>query len=84
MLLDKIENNLKENKENAVNKATVETYKKFFDRIIPICIMVVAFCFIKWIPISSFGMISFWGLLMIAVYNVVITRYLLKVSVEDK
>ena len=84
MLLDKIENNLKENKENAVNKATLETYKKFFDRIIPICIMVVAFCFIKWIPISSFGMISFWGLLMIAVYNVVITRYLLKVSVEDK
>lgn len=84
MLLDKIENNLKENKENVVNKATVETYKKFFIRIIPICIMVVAFCFIKWIPISSFGMISFWGLLMIAVYNVVITRYLLKVSVEDK
>ena len=84
MLLDKIENNLKENKENAVNKATLETYKKFFDRITPICIMVVAFCFIKWIPISSFGMISFWGLLMIAVYNVVITRYLLKVSVEDK
>lgn len=84
MLLDKIENNLKENKENAVNKATLETYKKFFDRIIPICIMVVAFCFIKWIPISSFGMISFWGLLMIAVYNVVITRYLLKVSLEDK
>ena len=84
MLLDKIENNLKENKENVVNKATVETYKKFFIRIIPICIMVVAFCFIKWIPISSFGMISFWGVLMIAVYNVVITRYLLKVSVEDK
>lgn len=84
MLLDKIENNLKENKENVVNKATVETYKKFFIRIIPICIMVVAFCFIKWIPISSFGMISFWGLLVIAVYNVVITRYLLKVSVEDK
>lgn len=84
ILLDEIENNLKENKENAVNKATLETYKKFFDRIIPICIMVVAFCFIKWIPISSFGMISFWGLLMIAVYNVVITRYLLKVSVEDK
>ena len=46
--------------------------------------MVIAFCFIKWIPISSFGMITFWGLLMIAVYNVLITRYLLKVSVEDK
>lgn len=84
MLVNKVEKNIKENKENAVNKASVETYKKFFNRIIPICIMVIAFCFIKWIPISSFGMISFWGLLMIAVYNVLITRYLLKVLVEDK
>ena len=84
MLLDKIENNLKENKENAVNKATVETYKKFFDRIIPICIMVVAFCFIKWIPISSFGMISFWGLVMIVVYNAVITRSLLNIKEDNK
>lgn len=84
MLLGKIESNIKENKENVVNKATVEIYRKFFNRIIPICAIIIAFCFIKWIPISSFGMISFWGLLMIAVYNVVITRYLLKVSVEDK
>ena len=84
MLLNKIRKNIKENKENVVNKSTVETYKKFFNRIIPICAITIAFCFIKWIPISSFGMISFWGLLMIAVYNVVITRYLLKILVEEK
>lgn len=84
MLLDKIEKKIKENKENVVNKSTLETYKKFFNRIIPICAITIAFCFIKWIPISSFGMISFWGLLMIAVYNVVITRYLLKILVEEK
>lgn len=84
MLVNKVVKNIKENKGNAVNKASVETYKKFFNRIIPICIMVIAFCFVKWIPISSFGMISFWGLLMIAVYNALITRYLLKVLVEYK
>ena len=84
MLLDKIGKNIKENTENVVNKSTVETYKKFFDRIIPICAITIAFCFIKWIPISSFGMISFWGLLMIAVYNVAITRSLLKILVENK
>lgn len=84
MLLDNIEKISREKTENVVNKATLETYKKFFNRITPICAIVIAFCFIKWVPVSSFGMISFWGLIMIAVYNAVITRYLLKIKIEDK
>ena len=84
MLLKNIKDNIKENIENVTNKSTSETYKKFFSRIIPICIMVIAFCFIKWIPISSFGMTGFWGLIIIAIYNAVVTRYLLKVKVESK
>lgn len=70
-------------KEKNINKATLNTYTKFFSRIIPICILVIAFCFVKWIPISSFGMISFWGLVLIAVYNATITRSTLKIK-EDK
>ena len=84
MLLKNINKISKEKKENVINKSTVETYAKFFVRIIPICIMVVAFCFVKWVPISSFGMISFWGLVLIAVYNAVITRSLLKMKAENK
>lgn len=84
MLLNNLENKIKYVKEDAVNKATIETYRKFFIRIVPICIMVIAFCFIKWIPISSFGMVSFWGLALIAVYNAVITRFLLKINVDEK
>lgn len=84
MLLKNINVNKLENKENLVNKSTMETYTKFFNRIIPICIMVIAFCFVKWIPMSSFGMISFWGLTLIAVYNAVITRCLLKINIESK
>lgn len=76
-------NNIK-TKENVVNKATIETYTKFFNRIIPICIMVIASCFVKWIPISSFGMISFWGLALIAVYNAVITRSILNIKENNK
>ena len=41
-------------KDKKINKATIETYKKFFSRITPICIMVIVFCFVRWIPISSF------------------------------
>ena len=84
MLLNNIEKIKKEKKDNVVNKATVETYKKFFNRIIPICAISIAFCFVKWIPMSSFGMISFWGLALIAIYNVTITRSLLKRKVENK
>lgn len=76
-------NNIK-TKEKVVNKATIETYAIFFNRIIPICIAVIAFCFIKWIPISSFGMISFWGLTLIAVYNAVITRSILNIKEDNK
>lgn len=82
ILLNNIEKIRKDKKENIVNKAIIETYTKFFARIIPICIMVIAFCFVKWVPISSFGMISFWGLALIAVYNAIITRILLKIKVE--
>lgn len=71
-------------KENTVNKATIEAYTKFFNRIIPICIMVIAFCFIKWVPISSFGMISFWGLILIAVYNEIITKNILNIKEDNK
>ena len=75
---------LKEKKESAiVGKAMKETYKDFFIKIIPICIMAIAFCFINWTPISSFGMIMFWGLLLIAVYNPLITQYLLKIENKE-
>ena len=82
MFLNKIEELNKENTENVMKKATGETYKKFYLRIIPICIMAITFSFVKWIPISSFGMITFWGIVIIAIYNAIITRYLLKANVE--
>ena len=82
MFLNKIEELNKENTENVMKKATGETYKKFYLRIIPICIMAITFSFVKWVPISSFGMITFWGIVIIAIYNAIITRYLLKANVE--
>ncbi len=75
---------LKEIKEENIWKATGETYKKFFIRIVPICIIAIAFCFVKWIPMRSFGTILFWGLVIIAAYNAVITAPLLKIKTEEK
>lgn len=67
-------------KQEKMKVALTETYKEFFIKIIPICIMVIAFCFIKWIPISSFGMVMFWGIAIIAIYNIVVTNCLLKIK----
>lgn len=84
ILLNNIDKISKEKVENKINKVAMETYKKFFIRIIPICIMIIVFCFVKWIPISSFGMIAFWGLTTIAIYNAVITKKIFKLKTENK
>lgn len=84
MILKNIKEISKETTEKIVNKSTASAYVKFFNRIVPICVMVIAFCFAKWVPMSSFGMTAFWGLVIIAVYNAIVTRYLLKVKVESK
>ena len=72
-------------KEETVNKGIItnifkETYKEFFIKIIPVCIAVITFCFIKWEPISSFGMVMFWGILLIALYNISITNLLVRIN----
>ena len=71
----------KNEKEKIKNKVT-ELYELFLIKIIPVCITVIALCFINWIPISSFGMIMFWGILLIFVYNMIITNTLLKIKAE--
>ena len=80
MLLYNIKKLKEEKTENVMNESISKTYIKFFNRIIPICIMVVAFCFVKWTPMSSFGMTAFWGIVMIAIYNAVVTNLLMKIK----
>ena len=46
-------------------------------------IITVVFCFSGWTNLSSFGMIMFWGLALLALYNVIVTKTLLKLD-ENK
>lgn len=80
MLLSNIRKMNDSKVENAVGKSVSETYKKFFMRIIPICVVVITFCFANWIPINSFGMTAFWGIVIIAIYNAIITNGLLRIK----
>ena len=60
-----------------------EVYTKFFIKIVPIIILVITFCLTEWLPISSLGMVMFWGILLIALHNVIVTNSLLNI-VTDK
>ena len=81
LFVNKLLSKLKEEKlsKEIVNKKTKETYKQYFIKMIPIIIAIITFCFAGWEPISSFGMIMFWGVVLIAVYNIIITNNLLKI-----
>lgn len=65
---------------DVVSEATKASYKELFTSIIPIMIITIVFCFSGWTSLSSFGMIMFWGLVLIAVYNIVVTKTLLKLK----
>lgn len=80
--LSKLKEKNKELNKTDVQIANNETYKEFFIKIVPICITVITFCFINFVPISSFGMTMFWGIALIAGYNVVITNNLFKLKAD--
>ena len=87
ILVNKMLEKVKREKGQKATKAEVkealkESYKEYFLKLIPICISVIVLCFINWTPISSFGMVMFWGILLIAVYNYIITNGLLKIRAD--
>lgn len=70
-------------KVNLVDESINNTYKDIFLKLIPIMIITITFCFSGWTNLSSFGMVMFWGLILIAVYNITVTKALLKLR-ENK
>lgn len=58
----------------------LEVYQEFFVKIVPIIILAITFCFMGWTPISSFGMVIFWGIVLMAIYNSIVTNGLLKIN----
>lgn len=68
---------------NFVNEAVKATYKNVYLKLIPVGILTIVFCLSKWESLSSFGMIMFWGLVLTAIYNVIVTRTLLNLK-ENK
>ena len=67
-------------------------YKKIYNKsilqvisvLIPTIIIGIVLCFSTWLPAYSFGTIIFWGALIMAIYNAIITRMLFLNSLKEK
>lgn len=65
-------------------KKDVKSFKnvsiKFLGIYVPCLIISIVFSFMKYLQIASFGMVMFWALVIMIVYNLVITRVLISNS----
>lgn len=64
-------------KEENIEEVLKQTYKKYAIIILPILLISITFAFASWIPISSLGMIMFWGVATMFVYNYIALTALL-------
>ena len=69
-------------KMKMLDEAINYTYKNVFSKLIPVIILVIVFCLSGWTNLSSFGMVMFWGLMLMAIYNILVTKTLLKLEEE--
>ncbi len=62
-----------------LTKPTIlEAYKEMGIQLIPVIAVILAFSFVGWTNIASFGMTMFWGLLLTVIYHFVVTKALLE------
>ena len=69
-------NFLNRKKSDSAKHAFLESMKKLSFDIIPLWVIAIIFTFMSHVVISSVGMVLFWGLFILYVYNFCITRAL--------
>lgn len=69
----------------------LEEYKKVYNKsilsailvLIPAIVIGIVLSFATWLPAYSFGTIIFWGVLIIAIYNAIVTKLLFLNSIKQ-
>lgn len=77
----------KNNDETIISKNVEDVIKKSAIAIAPIFIMAVIFALIKWEQIASIGMVLFWAILIMIIYNAIILAtkfYIVKKNKKSK
>ncbi len=65
-----------------VRKNYDQVQKRFFLKLIPVCVVAVVFTLSQYFVVSSIGMAMFWGIILSILYNFMITRTVLK-NIEE-
>lgn len=65
-----------------INKKLIKEYISYLAVIIPVIIASIVFSFTNWTAIASLGMVTFWGIVTIFIYNIIITNNLFKLKIE--
>ena len=63
--------------QETIQKSTMQAFTSFFVKTIPVWIISIIACFITWMPVSSFGMTLVWGLIIMLIYNIIVTKKLI-------
>ena len=82
MLMNRLIEKIVKSKEIQIIKEVKEVFLQFLIRVIPIFIITIVFCFINWTPISSFGMVMFWGIFLITIYHFIVTNNMFKLTAK--
>lgn len=61
-----------ENKEEIIK----ETYQHYASILAPLFILGIVFTFVSWLPIASIGMVLFWGMTALALYDYISMKFL--------
>lgn len=65
--------------DKGINKKEIikQTYLRHTSILLPILLIGIIFTFMKWIPVASIGMVLFWGLIVMFIYNYITISTLL-------
>lgn len=77
---------IKQFEKNDISKKEIikTTYKHYTSSLAILLIIAIVFTFTNWLPIASMGMVLFWGLFVLIIYNYVIMNVLLEVKKEKQ
>ena len=59
-------------------------YRKYSLILIPILIISIVSSLTKWISLYSFGMILFWGIIISLIYNILLSKFLVKSNINEE
>ena len=76
-------NRFKKGKENK-KEIIKQTYQHYASILCPLLIAGVVTTFFRWLPISSIGMVLFWGIAILAIYNYITMKILFDVQEVEK